>query len=373
MKRKISIILVLALTLLASSLCIHADNQYEYNGKNFHVSAFYYNAGTNSGNLEIEDIFPVSGSDKFDGKRAYVTYDGQKYYSDATSEIYITLPAFENGKKITVDGIPLPNGYQFAWNNTYSEVLGSEKYGVFNYPEDCYYLTLPIVHTGEKVPFKEGSDPGMIKIKKESNGYTYTGKEICPKPIVIEDIWYATKGLILKEGVDYTLSYKNNVDVGKGTIIIKGLGIFDGIIEESFSILMPVGSKDPTGPGSSSGSSSSDSSSSGSSSTGSSVKKKENTLTVKAKNPSVKTSKVKKKKQVIKASKVFTIKNAQGAVSFKKKSGDKKLSINSKTGAITVKKGAKKGIHKIKVAVTAAGNENYEPVTITVTVKIRVK
>ena len=58
---------------------------------------------------------------------------------------------------------------------------------------------LPIIHTGEKVVFKKGSDPGTIKIRKESSGYQYTGKEICPKPVVIEDIWYATKGMILKE------------------------------------------------------------------------------------------------------------------------------------------------------------------------------
>ena len=356
MKRTISLGLILMLTLIASSLYVQADNQYEYNGKNFHISAFYYDAGNNGGKLEIEDI-SLSGNDKFDGKKTYVTYEGQQYYSDAASEIYITLPAFENGKMITLDGIPLPKGYQFAWNNTYSEVLGSEKYGIFYVPEDCYYLTLPIIHTGEKVVFKKGSDPGTIKIRKESSGYQYTGKEICPKPVVIEDIWYATKGMILKEGVDYTVSYRNNVNVGKGTIIIEGLGIFEGTIEETFSIVSPVGSEDPTG----------------STPSDPSVKKKANPLKVTVKKPTVKASKVKRKTQTIKASKSFAIKNAQGTVTFKKKSGDKKLSINSKTGTITVKKGTNKGIHKMKVTVTAAGNDNYEAGTKTVNVKVKVK
>ena len=102
--------------------------------------------------------------------------------------------------------------------------------------------------------------------------------------------------------------------------------------------------------------------------------KKANTLSVKAKKPSLKASKLKKKKQTIKASKAFTIKGAQGTVSYKKKSGSsKKLSINAKTGMITVKKGTKKGTYKIVVAVTAAGNEQYEARTKKVTVKVKVK
>ena len=102
--------------------------------------------------------------------------------------------------------------------------------------------------------------------------------------------------------------------------------------------------------------------------------KKANPLSVKKKSPSLKASKLKKKKQTIKASKAFTIKGAQGTVSFKKQSGSsKKLTINAKTGVITVKKGTKKGTYKIVVAVTAAGNDQYEAGRKTVTVKIKVK
>lgn len=95
-------------------------------------------------------------------------------------------------------------------------------------------------------------------------------------------------------------------------------------------------------------------------------------MTVKTKSPSLKASKLKKKKQTIKKKKAFTIKNAQGTVSFKKKSGSKKLTI-SKTGVITVKKGTKKGNYIITVAITAAGNAAYEAGTKTVTVKVKVK
>ena len=357
MKRKVSIILVLALTLIASSLCVYADMEYEYNGKEFHVSCYdYFDVGKDGGMIDISTLFSISDTGEYDGHKPYVTYDGKQYYPEGRS-VYITLPPFESGKKIALDGFPVPNGYEFAWNNVCSEVLGSEKWGIFSSPRDTYYLCLPIVKKGMKAPFELGSNPGSIEIRELKSGYSYTGKSITPKPVVVEEVWAPFGGMVLKEGVDYTVSYKNNVNVGKGTIIIKGLGIFEGTIEETFSILTPVGSKDSTG----------------SSPSDPSVNKKENTLTVKAKNPSVKASKVKKKKQTIKVAKAFTIKNAQGAVTFKTKGGDKKLTINRTTGAITVKKGTKKGTHKIKVAVTAAGNENYKAITKTVTVKVRVK
>ena len=100
--------------------------------------------------------------------------------------------------------------------------------------------------------------------------------------------------------------------------------------------------------------------------------KKAQSMTVKAKSPSLKTSKLAKKKQTVKKAKAFTIKNAQGTVTFKKVGGSKNLTI-SNTGNITVKKGTKKGTYKIKVEVTAAGNDQYEAGTKTVTVKVKVK
>lgn len=96
-------------------------------------------------------------------------------------------------------------------------------------------------------------------------------------------------------------------------------------------------------------------------------------MTVKAKKPKVKASKLVKKKRKIKRKKAFTIKNAKGKVTFRKKSGSRRLKINQKTGTVTVKKGTKKGTYKIRVIVTAAGNAYYEAGSRTVTVKVRVK
>ena len=103
------------------------------------------------------------------------------------------------------------------------------------------------------------------------------------------------------------------------------------------------------------------------------LQKKANTLAVRGKTPSLDAGSL-KKKQTIAASKAFIIRNAQGTVTFRKQSGSSnKLSISAVTGNIVVKRGTKKGTYKIKVAVRAAGNDQYEAATKTVTVKVKVK
>ena len=69
---------------------------------------------------------------------------------------------------------------------------------------------------------------------------------------------------------------------------------------------------------------------------------------------------------------------AQGKVTYKKvsvikKKFAKKITVNKKTGKITVKKGLKKGTYKLKIKVTAAGTTAYKAGSKTVTVKIKVK
>lgn len=98
-----------------------------------------------------------------------------------------------------------------------------------------------------------------------------------------------------------------------------------------------------------------------------------NPMTVSAKAAAVKYSKLKKKNQTLLASKVLTIKNAKGSKIFRKLKGNSKITINRTTGKVTVKKGLKKGTYKIKVKVTADGNDSYEACSKTVTFTIKVK
>lgn len=60
--------------------------------------------------------------------------------------------------------------------------------------------------------------------------FAWTGKPICPN-VLIKDGNYT-----LKEGVDYTITYANNVDIGSGKVIVKGKGEWEGTSEYEFSI-----------------------------------------------------------------------------------------------------------------------------------------
>ena len=97
-----------------------------------------------------------------------------------------------------------------------------------------------------------------------------------------------------------------------------------------------------------------------------------NPVTAKGKTSTIKYSKLKKKNQSVSVKNAFTINNAQGKVTYKKTSGNKKITVSS-SGKITVKKGLKKGKYKVKVKVTAAGNASYNSGSKTVTVTVKVK
>ena len=105
--------------------------------------------------------------------------------------------------------------------------------------------------------------------------------------------------------------------------------------------------------------------------------KKKNPIKIQTSVKTVKAAQLKKAKKTVKA---VSIKKVEGTVKVKLvKSGTtaaiyKKISVASKTGAITLAKGKyKAGTYKIKLKVTAAGDSKYKKLTKTVTVKIIIK
>ncbi len=101
--------------------------------------------------------------------------------------------------------------------------------------------------------------------------------------------------------------------------------------------------------------------------------KKANPLTANGKTKTVIYSAVKKKNQTVKRADAITLSKAKGTVNYTKSSGNQKITVDKKTGKITVKKGLKKGTYKVKVKVKAAGDSTYKSKTVTVTVTIKVK
>jgi len=97
--------------------------------------------------------------------------------------------------------------------------------------------------------------------------------------------------------------------------------------------------------------------------------KRDNPMTVKAVKVSVHYSD--KKARSVAASFAFAVCDPRGTVTYRKLSGDDAIAVTSK-GRIKVAKGLAKGAYRVRVAVSAAGDEEYAPATrrVTVTVKI---
>ncbi|MBR4759287.1 MAG: leucine-rich repeat protein [Lachnospiraceae bacterium] len=61
-----------------------------------------------------------------------------------------------------------------------------------------------------------------VTISGIEDTYTYNGLALTPKPVISFD------GMLLVEGTDYSLTYKNNSAVGTGSLTISGIGNFTG-------------------------------------------------------------------------------------------------------------------------------------------------
>ena len=104
----------------------------------------------------------------------------------------------------------------------------------------------------------------------------------------------------------------------------------------------------------------------------------DNPMKAKGNKVRVKFSKLKKKAQTIKRSKALSVTGAEGDVTYApagvtKAKFAKYFTVDPATGNIQVGKGLKRGKYKVRVTVTAAGNETYAKAEKTVTVKVRVK
>ena len=164
---------------------------------------------------------------------------------------------------------------------------------------------------------------------------------------------FSDKSFVLKAKAKTSLSYKSgNTKVAtvdkKGNVTIKGVGTAKINIKAAESSSWKKATRTIT------------------------VKVTKGTPTIKVKTTSktLKAATVKKKAQVITPG---VSANSKGELSYKKTSGSKNITVNAKTGKLTVKKGTKKGTYKVKVKIRAAAAGNYNAGSKTVTFSIKVK
>ncbi len=141
------------------------------------------------------------------------------------------------------DLLSMCNEHKFSWlsndfNNIFSYSADSRYGGGKRVPyQDGYllvdmlkmhqkYLPTPIVI--ESSAEKESMSNCSVNLEKSS--FVYSGLDIGPKVIV-------KNGLVsLIQGVDYSLTYTNNKDVGTATVKITGINNYTGTIIKSFTI-----------------------------------------------------------------------------------------------------------------------------------------
>ena len=100
------------------------------------------------------------------------------------------------------------------------------------------------------------------------------------------------------------------------------------------------------------------------------IAKKNATIKTKTSAKTIKCATLKKNAQV------FTLGasvDSKGTLTYKKLSGSSAITVSSKTGKFTVKKGLKKGTYKVKVQIKSAAKGNYNAGSRTVTVTVTVK
>ena len=74
-------------------------------------------------------------------------------------------------------------------------------------------------------------------IEMDIYDYGYTGAPVCPEIKVRENLsTNDMDGPLLKEGIDYSLQYSNNVKLGTATVKVTGKGVYSGTLTENFTI-----------------------------------------------------------------------------------------------------------------------------------------
>ncbi|MCR5102837.1 MAG: fibronectin type III domain-containing protein [Eubacterium sp.] len=170
------------------------------------------------------------------------------------------ISATDDSVTVTWDAVDSWNVYQVIYSKTELsdpdfgtswEVFNDAnniQYTIKNLEKDTiYYLYVRAVNVKSAYPRFGmdffGSDYLMIKIcakapvditdftVKIPEQIVYSGKSITPS-FTLKD-----GGSVLKKNVDYTVEYKNNVNVGKATIEINGIGDYSGSIIKTFNII----------------------------------------------------------------------------------------------------------------------------------------
>lgn len=85
------------------------------------------------------------------------------------------------------------------------------------------------------VPEQDGRELSKCTVTISQTSFTYDGKAKMPSVTVRDG------DTVLEEGTDYTVVYRNNINIGTAETVITGKGDYKGVVEKSFDILLKTG------------------------------------------------------------------------------------------------------------------------------------
>ena len=173
-----------------------------------------------------EDVVLLAAGDEGDGEE---TDDFDLSHATATIDA-ATYTGYELEPVIHVvlNGNELVQDYDFYYSCGYCVDAGTYEVDIWGTGD--YYGDATATFTIKPRSIAKATVSGL-------SSKTYTGKAIKPS---LEVEW---DGLYLEKGVDYTVSYQDNVQVGTATVIIKGKGNFGGSVKKTFRIVQASISK----------------------------------------------------------------------------------------------------------------------------------
>lgn len=196
--------------------------------------------------FELKPMGQEGGNTTVSAAKEY-TYDGSIFAPDVNVVVNI------NGNNIT-----LKQGTDYDVS-TVQDLTGAGEYDLTISGKGNYKGT---IKNAGKIKVNKQTIPSSVTEKDNGNYFLsadnlwkvyyskthyYTGSPITPS-IVIEYKHNATvekdgktetitNFFALKEGVDYTVSYENNTNVGTGKIIVTGMGNYEGVMALPFNII----------------------------------------------------------------------------------------------------------------------------------------
>lgn len=187
----------------------------------------------------------ITGKGNYADEASYWYYIGKDISTDARISMNPTTAVYNSQAQyptVTVSGV---DGLKYVIANYRGEVavgnlIGEEDFvnageyliRIEGDPRQGTYATKPYTLTYTITPRPLSNSLVIDGFKKE---YSYTGYEICPVGISVTDYIDRTK-YRLTEGLDYSLTYTNNLNAGTAYINIKAENNFSGTATASFLI-----------------------------------------------------------------------------------------------------------------------------------------